>query len=153
AADADAINFFFSLGLSVYTSRAGGSPQEVAMTAMTKPKVEIDPATELARVLADPESKEYADLRDRVAYLHLTGSMPTHLRPYWTKLLVASAHFVKGKQPDGRFGPMQVEPEIVEKLKLEEHPMVKKVRRYQQKGYQMAGRREDTDRKPYTKIF
>ena len=38
-------------------------------------------------ILADTTSARYRDLRDRAAYLYLTGSLPSHLRPLATRRL------------------------------------------------------------------
>lgn len=44
---------------------------------------------DLREVLTDPDSKEFSDLRDRMAYVYITGAFPTHLRSYFTNLLRA----------------------------------------------------------------
>ena len=95
-----------------------------------------------------PGSKDYYDLRDRAAYVHVTGAMPTHLRSYMTDLLNKISRFT---------GPGSNSIEIARQnaalLGLEEHPMVKKVREFVNDGYQIMVSRDLKTRRPFGKVF
>lgn len=104
--------------------------------------------------LPDPATKEYTDLRDRAAYVYATGTFPTHLRTYFTSLLRAVTRYSrKPVSLDGRTGSMQVLPENIQALNLDQHPMVKKVRDYISKGYHIQVAQDVRARRPYSKVF
>lgn len=118
-------------------------------TASTAPA--LPPAQD---VLANPDTKEYQDLRDRAAYVYATGAFPTHLRTYFTSLLRNVSKY--SRQPvslDGRSGSMQILPENVAALGLDSHPMVKKVRDYIKRGYQIQVGQDVRTRRPYSRVF
>ena len=109
---------------------------------------------DLARVLQDNRSKEYTDFRDRSAYVFITGAFPSHLRDYFNALLSGGARRVREHTSlDGQGGSMKVDPDVVEALKLPDHPMVKKVREFVGNGYRIVLTRPHTTRKPYSRVF
>lgn len=108
----------------------------------------------LAAILADPRSSRFKSLRDRAAYMHVTGTYPSHLRPYYTRLLVlASTNTPLAGTGDTSAGPRAIEPRIAEDLKLETHAMVKTVRRSLRNGYRIRLSQGSNARKPYSKIW
>jgi hypothetical protein len=110
---------------------------------------------EIEKMLHDKNTKEFEDLRDRAAYVYVTGSFPTHLRTYMTALLRKLTRYSRTPVSlDRRLGSMQIAQENIVRLGLEDHPLVRKVREYIDKGYQIQLSREDfTTRRPYTKVF
>lgn len=90
----------------------------------------------LARVLSNPESKVFLDLRDRLAYVFVSGSWPCHLRPYFQMLLRRSTFDVRHATSfDGGRGRIKVERTTAIALDLRQHPMVRKVRGLLELGY------------------
>jgi len=109
---------------------------------------------EISMVLRDTRSKGYRDLRDRAAYMYVTGTYPSHLRVFFTRALGFISTFAqKPSSLDGRGGNIAVNAEIVATMGLDEHPMVTKVRDYIEQGYRIIVSRGSSTRKPYTKIF
>lgn len=112
------------------------------------------PTVDLQKVLADKESKEYADFRDRAAYVYATGTFPTHLRRYFTGLLrMATRYSREAVALDKRGGRMEVNEELVRALELEDHPMIRKVRQMLRQGYHIRVARDLKSRRPYSKVF
>lgn len=101
------------------------------------------------------QRKDYADLRDRLAYVHIHGSYPTHLRTWFTKLIsVATGRSMDPTALDGQGGAIKVMPDVVERLNLEHHPMIITVRQHIRDGYRIARSRHlHTDRRPYSRVF
>lgn len=110
---------------------------------------------EIEKLLHDKNTKDFEDLRDRAAYVYVTGSYPTHLRTYMTAMLRKITRYSRTPVSlDRRLGSMQIAQENVVRLGLEDHPMVRKVREYLDKGYRIQLSRDDiTTRRPYTKVF
>lgn len=76
------------------------------------------------------------ELRDRLAFVHVTGILPSHLRPTYARALVRAT--CASREPtslDGRSGRVRVNEEIVVHLQLDAHPMVREVRRRIAKDY------------------
>ncbi|HEX3918852.1 MAG TPA: hypothetical protein VHW60_16060 [Caulobacteraceae bacterium] len=105
---------------------------------------------DVASILADPKSRAFSELRDRAAYLQLTGTYPTNLRTRTTRLLtlISSA---------GRSAPdvadRVVATGIADQLQLATHPMVTKVRDYIEQGYRIRVSQGPNVRKPFYKIW
>lgn len=101
----------------------------------------------------DRDSKEYADFRDRAAYMFCTGAFPTHLRTHFTALLRAVSRY-QGKPAslDGRVGNMHLDPAVVQELGLEDHPMVRKTREFVSRGYKIILAQSLKDRRPFSKV-
>lgn len=108
----------------------------------------------LAEVLQHPKEKPFIDLRDRAAHMYVTGSFPSHLRPYFTALLGFISEGSEGPPSFGRgLGPRRIKPEVASRLNLDDHPMVVKTRSCIKEGYRIALSLGSTDRRPYTKVF
>lgn len=98
--------------------------------------------------------KELVDLRDRLAYVVVTGAIPTHLRPHFVQLLRAATSLAREPSAvDGRGGAVAVRPEVKALLKLEEHPLVVQARRYVAAGYLVAVSRGPNERRPYGRTW
>lgn len=109
---------------------------------------------ELRRVLASPQSKDYADLRDRAAFLHVTGTLPTHLRAHMTSLLRSMT--VVRPEPtslDGQHGSMKINPLVGRAIRINQHPMVLKTKEFLAEGYLIAGSRDLKSRRPFSRVF
>jgi hypothetical protein len=96
-----------------------------------------------------PGSKDFYDLRDRAAYVHVTGAMPTHLRSYMTELLNKISRFTGPKGGNS----IEIARQNASMLGLEDHPMVKTVRDFLNDGYQIMVARDLKARRPYGKVF
>jgi hypothetical protein len=94
--------------------------------------------------------KKVDDLADRMAYIHLLGGFPTHLRPDSYALL---RQVTTEAQDDSRPGPFRLLPEVVALLKLDDHPMVTKARELMARGYDLARTRGTEDRRPYGRVW
>jgi hypothetical protein len=120
---------------------------------LLRSRIEADEA-ELSRVLKDPESKDFKDLRDRAAYVYATGSFPTHLRTLMTSLLQKLSRYSRTPVSlDGNLGSMKLNEESIALLELENHPLVRKVKDYVSRGYRIEVAREMKARRPYSKIL
>jgi hypothetical protein len=123
---------------------------KLALPEVAVPQGEPD----IERVLSHAEDKEYTDLRDRAAYVHATGSFPTHLRTYMTALLrKVSSYSRTPVSLDGRVGSLKIAEENIKRLGLDDHPMIRKVRGYVAHGYKIQVSRDPKTRRPYTKVF
>ena len=109
----------------------------------------------LEAVLKEPESKEYQDLRDRAAYIYVTGAFPSHLRKFFTTMLqMACSYTLKPVSLANRPGSIEVDSEIAKRLQLEAHPMIRKVRELMKHGFSIhLYRPEDVHRRPYTRVY
>lgn len=105
-------------------------------------------------IIRDHKSKEYHDLRDRAAYMYVTGSFPSHLRTFFTRVLsmISRYHSSPGGL-DGSSGNQRIDDMMVGKLELEKHPMVMKVREYVDAGWRIQLARGANERKPFSKVF
>lgn len=95
-----------------------------------------------------PGSKDFYDLRDRAAYVHVTGAMPTHLRSYMTDLLNKISRFAGGGG-----NSFEIAQQNAALLGLEDHPMVRQVREFVNDGYQVMVSRDLKARRPFGKVF
>jgi len=101
-----------------------------------------------------PGSKTRNDIRDRAAYVYITGQFPSHLRGNTMGILRAiTASFSRSTALDGRNGAMKLTSEVVNDLDLENHPMVKEVRAKVDEGFLIQQSRGIHARKPFTKVF
>src|SRR6056297_1536180 len=76
------------------------------------------------------------EARDRVAYVYVTGQFPSHLRKTYTGVLRAvTSYFRKPVAMDGRSGHLKLDDRVVQDLKLDRHPMVRKVREHIRQGW------------------
>lgn len=110
--------------------------------------------SELEAIFLDPKSKEFTDLRDRAAHLFLTGVYATHLQQFFVGALCVISSTRDGRSLiDPQTGAIQVAEEVVQRLALHEHRMVKAVRKMQAEGWQIRQSLGANKRRPYTKVF
>jgi hypothetical protein len=110
--------------------------------------------TEAATIPVERDTKDFADLRDRAAYVHATGTMPTHLRTHMTNLLAKITRFTQAPAAmDGAGGSLEVAKHNAVLLDLDDHPMVQKVRDFVKEGYRISVSRELKARRPFGKVF
>jgi hypothetical protein len=95
-----------------------------------------------------PGSKEFTDLRDRAAYVHVTGAMPTHLRTYMSELLNKISRFTGAGS-----NSIEIVRQNATVLGLDDHPMVKRTREFLNDGYSIMTSRDLKARRPYGKVF
>jgi hypothetical protein len=96
-----------------------------------------------------PGSKDFSDLRDRAAYVHVTGAMPTHLRSYMTELLNKISSFTGARGGNS----IEIARQNAAVLGLDDHPMVKTVRDFVNNGYAIMVARDFKARRPYGRVF
>jgi hypothetical protein len=108
----------------------------------------------LRKVLSDPASKDFTDLKDRAAFVFVTGTLPTHLRSPMTALL-RSMSVVRGEPTaiDGKSGTVKLEPHIARNMRIEQHPMVAKVAEFVKEGYEVRASRDLKARRPFSRVF
>lgn len=100
----------------------------------------------------DAGSREFVDFRDRAAYVHLTGTFPTHVRKYFTGLLRAATEYARAPLV-GKYGHVKVSEDVVNRLKLDDHPMVRKVRSMMtDEGYVLRAPDNLKERRPFSRI-
>lgn len=100
------------------------------------------------------QGKVRDDVRDRTAFVYITGSFPTHLRRNYNAILRAVTQYFRTPTAlDHRAGNIGVTDKVVEDLKLDEHPMVIGVRRFLKDGYVIQPARHTVSRRPYSKVF
>lgn len=102
----------------------------------------------------NPGTKEYFDMRDRAAYIYITGANPTHLRGRMRALLRARTSYSrKPVSLDGRLGAIKLADENVERLSLHEHPMVVRAKSFVAQGYNIELSTQWKARRPYSKVL
>ena len=95
-----------------------------------------------------------AQVRDRAAFVHISGIFPSHLRPKTQRVLNRlTRHYKKPSSLDGRNGSVKLYEEVVKELNMEYHPMVSAARSLMRAGYVIQGSRGYKQRRPYGKIF
>lgn len=105
-------------------------------------------------ILERPKEKAFVDLRDRVAYVYVTGCFPSHLRAEANELLRCVTKGSHGPSAlDGRGGVFCVLQPVATRLDLEGHPMVAKVRRKIDEGFKIVVSRGANTRRPFGNIF
>ncbi len=108
----------------------------------------------IERILADPRSKDFGDLRDRAAHMYLTGGFPSHLREFFTSALrIISSDQELTVQAVPGAGPIGIAKEVVRRLELDGHPMVVAVRRRDLEGWKIRPSLGPDRRRPFTKVF
>lgn len=94
------------------------------------------------------------DVRDRAAYVYVTGQFPSHLGSNYMGVLTAIAEtFSRPVALDGRSGSLKLTNEAVHDLDLENHPMVVEVRDRVAKGWVIQPTRDPKARRNYSKVF
>lgn len=110
-----------------------------------------DAVSDIGVVLSEPDSKGWQELRDRAAYIYLSGSFPSHLRPHTVKALRQIVRIVK--KPEGDKGSLIITDEAVNALQLRDHPMIKTAERFLEKGYQLRLSEGPQDRRPFSRVL
>jgi len=105
------------------------------------------------RILAAPRTRPFRRLRDHAAYMLLTGTYPSHLWPYSTRLLVLISANAPGALAHSAGAVRLIDPEIAEALGLANHPMVEAVREHLAQGYRIRVSQGPNERKPYSKVW
>ena len=109
---------------------------------------------DIDRILADPKSKDFRDLRDRVAHMYLTRTFASHLREFFTGALrVVSSSREGSDVPPRAVGSLCVVDDVVASLALDSHPMVLKVREQQAERWRIRVSLGPNERRPFTKVF
>lgn len=100
------------------------------------------------------QGKVKEDIRDRAAYIYVTGAFPTHLRQNYNAVLRAITRVFRSPTSlDRKSGSVGVENDAIVDLDLEQHPMVQMVRRQILAGYTIQTARNIVSRRPYSKVF
>lgn len=112
------------------------------------------PEPDIDAILTNPTSKLFNDFRDRAAYVLVTGIFPTHLRSTFTQALslVVTASATPTSL-DGLSGVLGVNDDAASRLRLDEHPMVRKARALVAEGYRIRASRGPNSRRSFTKVF
>jgi hypothetical protein len=114
--------------------------------------------------LYGPHSEELASnpdmrdqVRDRAAYVYVTGQYPTHLRSNHMGILRAvTSYFRNPVAMDGRSGSIGISKGVITDLDLEAHPMVVEVKDRIAQGYLIQPSREVVNgkaRRSYAKVY
>lgn len=102
----------------------------------------------------EQDRKVRSDVRDRAAYVYVTGQFPSHLRSNYMSILRAiTSTFAKPVAMDGRSGSIKLDDVAVRDLELEAHPMVREVRKRVSEGYLIHPSRGLQARRPFGKVF
>lgn len=103
-------------------------------------------------ILSTPYGEEL--LRDRAAYMFITGHFPSHLRPKTNGYLRQISHMYRRPTSlDGRFGHRKLKDDAIRALRLNDHDMVKAVREKIREGYFIQKSRGLGTRNGFTKVF
>lgn len=112
-----------------------------------------DNVANMANILHNSKSKEFEDLRDRAAYVYVTGTFPTHLRKYFTAILQGITRYSRSPVSlDRRIGSMQLTEDMIVQLGLTDHPMVRKAKHFIDQGYQIQVGFSMKARRPFGKV-
>jgi hypothetical protein len=72
--------------------------------------------------------------------MYLTGAYPSHLRRKYMALLRSATSLAnRPTSRDGTSGNINLDPEVVSRLELEKHSMVREVDRLERFAHQFAG--------------
>ncbi len=94
------------------------------------------------------------DTRDRAAYLHCVGYVPSHLRTKATQIqFQISDYFRRPTSLDGRLGERRLKDDAIRDLKINDHDMVREVRERVSQGYRIQHSRSPGARCGFSKIF
>ena len=107
-------------------------------------------ARKILKMMAAENTKAFADLRDRVAYMFVTGAHPTNMRPFFTGALNVLS------QPcasSSRFGPYLIDSSAIHTLGLRRHPMVVEARRLLSEGWRLVVSLGPNHRRPYGNLY
>lgn len=124
------------------------------LSPVTDPKAptKADPHS-IDQVMREPGSRFFRELRDRAAFVRVTGGFPTHLQTHMNALLNKITRYSsRPVSMDGRIAGMAVSAEHIAKLGLDEHPMIKKVQSYIAQGYVIQQSVNPKARQPYSRV-
>ncbi len=100
------------------------------------------------------ERKLWHDIRNRAAYVLVTGALPTHLRPGTIRLLRQMTELSRDPTAlDGSAGAVSLKRTYVQAFRLQEHPIVQQARRYVSEGYRLSVSRGPTERRPFGRVW
>ena len=102
------------------------------------------------RMMASENTKAFADLRDRVAYMFVTGGHPTNLRPFFTHALNVLSTWT-GKAVG--FGPHVIDRSAVYCLRLREHPLVLETQQLLAEGWRLTVSLGPNKRRPFGNLY
>jgi len=126
-------------------------PEEiVALEVRTRPDDPRPDPRKIFKMMACENTKDFADLRDRVAYMFVTGAYPTGLRPFFTGALNVLS---KSYAASDRFGPLQIDCSAIYTLDLQSHPMVAEGRRLMSEGWRLVVSLGPNRRRPYCNLY
>lgn len=95
-----------------------------------------------------------AKMRDRAAYIFVTGIFPSHLRPETVEALrPMTKYYRRPSSLDGRSGGTILHDDVVEDLEMNTHPMVRKVREKIAAGYLIQRTLGYGRRRNFSKIY
>lgn len=122
----------------------------MTITAITnRPRLYGDFTADMAQ-----GTKSRSDIRDRAAYVFVTGQFPSHLRSNCMGILRAISEVIaKPAALDGRSGSMQIDAAAAADLDLENHPLVRAVRDKLANGFLIQPSRGLQARRPFGKVF
>jgi hypothetical protein len=124
-------------------------PEELMRIDPSKPD-ETARAQRVFRMMANENTKDFTDLRDRVAYMFVTGAHPTNLRPFFTNALnVVSTWAGRARH----FGPRVIDRPAVYMLRLREHPLVVEAQRLMSEGWRLAASLGPNKRRPFGNLY
>lgn len=104
---------------------------------------------QVSAILAEPNSEMFKDLRNRAAYMYITGCYPTHLRPFYTGALTEMRRYSHLEARNGGYG---FEPAFIEGLELDDHPMVVRARELASRGWSLRDPLRGSQRRSFQKI-
>ncbi|MFY0661486.1 MAG: hypothetical protein JXR15_13420 [Shimia sp.] len=93
-------------------------------------------------------------IRDRAAFLHITGFMPTHLHAQAVNILnQISRPYQRPASIRGHCGNRKLHDEAIRDLKLKQHAMVRAAREQPAKGFFVHGHKEFGERRTFKKVL
>ena len=81
-------------------------------------------------------SRGYKDMRNRAAYIHVTGCHASNLRVE-NDVFLCQLTGRLAEVPDPKAGPITIKPEFCERFDLDNHPMVVKVNEFFRWGFRV----------------
>lgn len=102
------------------------------------------------RMMASENTRDFSDLRDRVAYMYVTGAHPTNMRSFFTGALNVLSERTNAP---GRFGPFLIDSTAVYTLGLTRHPMVVEARRLMSEGWRLVVSLGPNRRRPFGNLY
>ena len=125
--------------------------EEIVAVAPERPTGAPHPEVRrILKMMACKNTKAFTDLRDRVAYMFVTGAHPTNMRPFFTGALnVLSTR----ASATGRFGPHLIDDSAVYTLDLKTHPLVVETRRLLSEGWRLVVSLGPNRRRPFGNLY